>query len=612
MAENTVEQNKSLWELLGLSSVGADDRQMLTRRVVVVGDALSGKRTLVSLLFEAAVQQFPSSSVLLRSPITNEARNGADEKVSSRLQPPTDVDKRTDEFNSKSTKAAESNMAAPFFKGRSFSELPTPLGSRDGVNAMYPTEFTHGVGIAHSFLLQRLPANRTVRGSTEECSNSGVAALYASGCPVRNVLTEFFCCDAPGTLPAALPTVESLKTSVVLVVVDGSTPWSLHEQMQRWYGHLDEHVARTLRAELPKQDEVQRERMAKQQNHFWTEQEQGLLHLRHVWSQRELGCVNGLAMPVMDGSDACPLRSFLVCSKTDQLETLSRELDKCYFSKDTAGSCEDVQGVDMSRVLPPCTSPIIKTPCAAEGVRSALHATRLSLLQLIGQLLRMEAIKRQCGFVCTSSSVNTTTTATTAASPCHTRLQSQPISSVPVGMEANTSGLLDPSISCGATRVPLTGGYSTFVHPLYRSLWSFIFQLLYDPQTSARRVSDANSVDSQLVHASRGADPDGSERVEDAPAFTDDIDCHVSSRVHPYAFLPHGVDHISFISPSLAACDTIRLDSLFVAVEEGGDYAGRVLGCELESGTLLLRDDYLQQIENILGTSASSGAKVTA
>ncbi|CBH18251.1 hypothetical protein, conserved [Trypanosoma brucei gambiense DAL972] len=615
MQEAQQTQSKSLFEVLGLNSSERDENHLLARRVVVVGDALSGKRTLVSRLFAAAVQQFPSSCVLLLSPIADGSEN-----FPPYSQTTTDLNEGTrgNRDSSCGISVKPSGIVSPSCPPYDAAASSRSKAEIDGKRAPH---FPHGVGIAHSFIFQRLPAGRaSLVGSMDDCSsntsgNSGGPSMFsATGSAAHSILTEYFCCDAPGALATALPTVLTLETSVVLVVVDGSSPWTLHEQIRRWYGHLKGHVAQLLRGELPKQDEVRRVRMTEQQKNFWATQEQVLGLLRNAWCEREGGVAKELVPPSSVVGDVCPLRTLIVCSKTDELEKLSRELEKSVrVSGEAVGGDTSLDAdTPLRRTENQTSSRQTQAPWVTESLRSALCTGGLTLLQLVGQLLRKEAIERRSGLVGTGSSVNTTTTATSSSSveqPQHCCKQEFLL---PTSKAITTKGRVEATTGLNADGSPLAatlaGSYSTFVHPFYKSLWSFLFQVLYEFQTLHNRIGSTSALDAQSRRASQFTDSDCSDRAVRKPlVLAGDIDWHISALFHPYTFLPHGVDHVSLLNPLVASTEAINLQSIFGELgEEGVGCCGDITERRSCDESVPLRGDYMRKIETLLAANTVS------
>ncbi|RNF12517.1 uncharacterized protein Tco025E_06470 [Trypanosoma conorhini] len=604
------QRDNSLWEALGLSSLDNTEQQLITRRVVIVGDALSGKRACASRLFAAAIQQFPASSPSassLQGYVTSSSLNGC-----GVCRP----------FSSQGLREGSEVGGGGSSGSRSSSHLPMAsaaeaagAGGTEGANALrhFP-QFLHGAGIAQAFILQRIPAVRSVfLPAVEDGLNTsgpcrgggGVGGSAALPGGVRRATTEFFCCDTPGALAMALPTAESLETSVVLLVVDTSAPWRLQEQLRRWYGHLNTHVMQTLRVDLPKQDEVRRLRMVEQQQRFWQAQQQVLGSMRRRWCEREgIQLGRGSSENGVDGGGShcplprlqvpkggvSPLRTILVCTKTDQLEKFSREAEKLCHQ----GSSLAAQHLMTSLE----TAGVGVGPCISSGLLPALRTTGLTLLELVGQLLRKEAVARQSALVGVSSRVNTIATSSSSSSSPSLQPITVPSSTaaaapLPGGDRLNE----EPSVLGAVANTP-----SVFVHPFYKTLWLYIFRLLYHPPTAlgggvvpadalATRGDDDAEVPADLAAPEGSAGLRG-ERGLPGTSLLDELETQVSSRFLPHAFLPHGVDHLELLSPFITSTDAVALETVFAG---GSDEATGA-----DWGALRLHDEYMQQIETAL------------
>lgn len=103
--------------------------------------------------------------------------------------------------------------------------IATRMRERAGEKHKFTGGRSHGGGVEHTFV--------EVQGSEE-------------GAPT--LLIEFFCCDTPSVIPVALPTVEYLKKSVILFVLDLSDPLECPQQLANWREALNTHVASLLTA----------------------------------------------------------------------------------------------------------------------------------------------------------------------------------------------------------------------------------------------------------------------------------------------------------------------------------------------------------------------------
>lgn len=589
---------KTLWEVLGLELPDNTEQLCVARRVVIVGDTLSGKRTLANLLLTAAMQQLPSSSPpfsLLSFGASNSSNTGDHCFLRHVRQEGADIGVGGGGFHAASQRMSTSSSS-------SLSVGLTPLMDGLAPDCCVP-HLSCGAGIAHAFIPQRIP---TRRAAFPAATNGGFYSsrpgdLSGNG---RRVMTEFFCCDAPGALTMALPTVEALETSVVLLVVDTSVPWRVQDQLRRWYGHLNAHVVRTLGAELPKQDEVRRMRMIERQQCFWHAQQQALEAVRRRWCERE-----GIEMPQCNSgekttllpelrvpkSGVSPLCTILVCTKTDQLEKLSREAEKMTGRDFSAVSC------NMTSSTSGNSSNTVSW--ASSSLLSALRSTGLTLLDLMSQLLRKEAIERQSAIVGVGGRLNTIATPVSSSSRRAT---------IATPLPSDSGG--DRAYDGAAASEPPTGSHEVFVHPFYKGLWSYIFQLLHEPVTTERRdsvmavrnlfrrdASEANGsnvndgVPVPATNAEGGSSTPGEEQNLFSTPLLDEIEAQLSTQFQSHAFLPHGVDHLELLSPFVTSTEAVTLENIFASgtgdVEEG------------QNGLLRLHENYMQQIESALATA---------
>ncbi|KAF5220914.1 hypothetical protein ECC02_006074 [Trypanosoma cruzi] len=601
------QRGNTFLEDLGLNLLDNTEQQLIARRVVIVGDALSGKRAFASRLFAAAAQQFPSSSTSTSSSQTYAA-------------------------NSSNSSAGGGSCSFPVLSSTGAAEAAGTMGTEGTNSSRYFPQFPHGAGVTQAFILQRIPATHSAFLPTAEDGLSS-GGLYSSGSGisgsavlpggVRRAMTEFFCCETPGALAMALPTVEALETSVVLLVVDTSVPWRLQDQMRRWYGYLNTHIMQTLRVDLPKQDEVRRMRMIEQQQLFWQAQQQELASMRRRWCEREAIHVGqtsndknsnnnyySLSVLQVPKGGVSPLRTILLCTKTDQLEKFSREVEKLCHQSSFSAEARTVTSLENVNIG--------VEPWVSHALLSSLRTSGLTLLELVGQLLRREAIARQSALVAASSRVNTIATSSLSSSQQTTNMA--PTTTTVSG------GALAPLAVAAAAAAPvafgdrsndetgplglLTNSHSVFVHPFYKNLWLYIFQLLYDPPTTL-----ANNIVPNDILGARDHDDDGGSGVYMAAALQgpevssglrsewgslwnsllDEMETQVSSRFHPHAFLPHGMDHLELLSPFVTSTDAVTLESVFPS---GTDESK-----EADWGVLRLHDEYIQEVEKVLATA---------
>ncbi|RNF03507.1 hypothetical protein TraAM80_05679 [Trypanosoma rangeli] len=605
MQQQQQQCDNALWATLGLNSLDSTGQQLVTRRVIIVGDALSGKRACISRLFSAAMQQIPSSSVLASS-LHNHATSSSLVGGTNRPFLPQGLRE-----GSEVSHGSRSSSYAPVVSATAAAEAAVTGGTEVPSSSRYFPQFPHGAGIVQAFILQRLPAicskfisavEGGLNSSGPYSSASGVGGSPGLSGAVHHAMTEFFCCDTPGALAMALPTVEALETSVVLLVVDTSVPWRLQEQLRRWYGYLNTHVIQTLRVDMPKQDEVHRMHMVEQQQHFWHVQQQVLGSMRRRWCEREaIQLGRGASDKSGDGhyspsqlqvpkGGVSPLRTILVCTKTDQLEKFSREAGKlCHQS-----SFLDAQHSSSSERANSGAGPWV-----SRSLLSALRTTGLTLLEIVGQLLRKEAVARQSALVAVSSRVNTI--ATSSSSHLTAATFSTTAADAP---EVPLPGDDSLSEEAGALGSP-ANGHSVFVHPFYKNLWLYIFQLLYNPprtlgdrlppiEVPATRDDDDGGdgdVPVDLAGPERSAGLRG-ERGLLGTYLPGEMESQVSSRFVPHAFLPHGMDHLELLSPFVTSTDAVTLETVFASGPDETTEAG--------PSALRLHNEYMQQIETAL------------
>lgn len=345
----------SLWLMLDLPPPVEIAARHQNKRIVIIGRPLSGKRTLCQHLRLAIEAQFPRSH-------DTDLENTGSRGVHRHLYIPS---ASGDDIDNATAASLQSSPSTPPFIGATASPQNR--------------ERPHGAGIAHDYVVQRIP--QRIQG-------------VSRGGTTRRVV-ELFCCDGAGALTAALPTPEAIEEALVLIVVDVSHPPSIREQLDRCYDTLNEHLAQVLHKLLPQQDEVRRiELMEKQQRH-WTTQEQLLRSLRTqlgatpneglVFPGVALEEVNQTAYRAPQGT-SCPMRSMIVCTKTDLLERLSR----AYADSNE----EDYANSAVEDVVP-------------LSLRSSLRKTQLPLLTHIAHLIRQYAVTRRSALAAVSSKIIT-------------------------------------------------------------------------------------------------------------------------------------------------------------------------------------------------------------
>ncbi|CCW67854.1 unnamed protein product [Phytomonas sp. Hart1] len=361
----------SLWDKLGLPAPDAVASLHESKRVVLLGNTFSGKRTLSAQLRRAAE---------LHHALGDDRH---DPGIHEDAFLPLYVPSAASDANSSPASADQG-----FGSGGSGPGLaPSPLAA---TAARARDRLPHGVGLAHDYVIQRVP-------SPPALSHEGGSSPHA-GLIRRSV--EFFCCDTAGALFAALPTLQSLKEAVVLLVVDVSRPGDIQAQLDNNYDALHTHVTKLLAMHLPNQDEVRRIQTIEAQQQYWMGQEERLRLLRAVLASKGfvkealvspnvcLDEVNAESLRAPPDS-VCPVRSILICTKTDRLEGLSKTLESSPLSEELEALLNDV--------VPP-------------SLRADMQRAQLPLLPLVAQLVRQRAIVHCSALMAVSSRLSTATT----------------------------------------------------------------------------------------------------------------------------------------------------------------------------------------------------------
>lgn len=411
----------SLWEALDLPPPEAAPSQHESKRVVLLGRPLSGKRTLCRRLCLAAEAQYPS----IRSAEDGSGARGggslghggaAADAVRRPLYRP-DANQGDDDI-------VDDTIA--FDDGWDAQRTSAPSFGRPGTGNHYKS-LPHGAGIVHDYVVQRIPLRAGEDGGG-----------FSRGGVVKRTV-EFFVCDTAGALSSALPTLQSLEEAVVLMVVDVSQPGSIREQLDRSYEILQAHVTTILQTFLPTQDEVRRLKLMEAQQQYWLAEEQRTLPLRAKLAARDGEALVGapemvkvdevnrtvLRVPL---ANVCPMKSIVVCTKTDVLDKLSRLYDAVIVH-----ASDDELPREVDDIVPP-------------ALRAELGRQRAALLPYVAQLIRQYAILRRSALVAVSSRVSTTATD--------------------------------------------SAGEAALVHPFYRGVWSYVSDRL-DGGGVARERADA-------------------------------------------------------------------------------------------------------------------------
>eukprot|EP00796_Vickermania_ingenoplastis_P009048 gene9048-6348_t len=327
------------WDALGLPAPELSATQHSSSRVVLVGYPRTGKRTLCRHLAATASAQLGGA--------------GHDTNTAVLCDAP-----------------AASGQLFRYGDAATGAEAPEQATKTapDAPSAVGPT----GTGIAHDFVLQRTTSHRTAAG--------------------RRAL-EFFCCDCAGALSIALPTLESLQSSVVLLTVDTSSPNTIREQLDWCFDALERHTVRLLREYLPNEDQVRHLRLLEATHTFWTEEEHRLAQWRRLLQPDAGGneAPGGAARTVASAAQLCVMRAIIVCTKLDLLEKLS---SSC------ASEPHEAFGLEPA-------------------FRRSMQNVGLPLRPLVAQLVRHYALAHRCALAAISSRVVHTGAKENAATLVH-------------------------------------------------------------------------------------------------------------------------------------------------------------------------------------------------
>lgn len=504
----------ALWAALDLPAPEAMPSQHTTRRVILLGRPLSGKRTVCRRLCFAAEAQYAATT---NDNNDNDDRaGGAADNSRQPLYRPSSNDEEDEEL-------FPNHHLGGWNMPGAFSTVGALQARTEAGPHTHAEPLAHGSGVCFDYVVQRVPPTRVARGgggggggcgdgggsvrggrgeggasSSPNSSasrrapggggGSGNTAAPSSGAVRRT--TEFFCCDSAGALSTALPTLQDVETAVVLMVVDVSDVSKIRPQLDQCYATLNTYVATLLRNQAPSNDEVRRLQLAAAQQDYWFGEEQKLCTTRtnlarSVAAQKDgksdvlfkdplanLEKVNGSIFRVPSSAGTvCTMHNMIVCTKAENLERASRAIGIL----DGTGGGSDALFARLG----------ISTEVVA-----ALRRSRLSLMALVSQMIRQYAIYRRAAVVSVSYRVNMTTAGAD-------------------GEYAN----------------------STLINPFYKGLWSYISYVLYES-------SDANSCPSSDVL-----------RV-------------CSARMHPHALLPCGLDAPGLLSHFVTA-DPAQLAEIF-------------------------------------------------
>ncbi|CCW64283.1 unnamed protein product [Phytomonas sp. EM1] len=359
----------SLWDKLDLPSPDAVTLLHQSKRVVLLGNMFSGKRTLSSQLRRASELQYTLGEDSHHPTVNEETRRPlyVPAAASNADSPLIGADPREDSVVSMS----------------SFSQSPCAMTATHGSDRL-----PHGSGLAHDYVIQRVPRRAA-------SPSSGGGGSPQAGFIRQSV--EFFCCDTAGALFSALPSLQSLEEAVVLLVIDVSRPGEIQAQLDSNYDALHAHVSKLLSTHLPNQDEVRRIQMIESQQQYWMRQEKRLRSLRAVLAAKGplkealvspsvcLDEVNAESLRTPPDS-VCPVRSILICTKTDRLERLSKTLESSPLPEELDAF--------LNHVVP-------------ASLRADMQSAQLSLLPLVAQLVRQRAIAHCSSLMAVSSRLST-------------------------------------------------------------------------------------------------------------------------------------------------------------------------------------------------------------
>ncbi|CAD2219388.1 hypothetical protein AGDE_10650 [Angomonas deanei] len=226
--------------------------------------------------------------------------------------------------------------------------------------------------MSHEFVVQRVPSSvNAVKGFAPEVTLRGVRRI-----------TEFFCCDAAGSLTSALPDLESLGQAVVLIVVDCSEPASIQDQVKQAYAQLRGHITSVFKRQLQQKDKVRYMQAVEDRLSFRRASEPAMAQLRDaIFPDQKLD------KPVeLPSEDVCVLPSVLVATKTDILEKLVKSYETIEDSLQN--------DVALDSIIP-------------SEFRSLARRKKESVTSVVSQYLRYQALLHCSSFASSSSRVNT-------------------------------------------------------------------------------------------------------------------------------------------------------------------------------------------------------------
>ncbi|KAK7201623.1 hypothetical protein NESM_000227000 [Novymonas esmeraldas] len=539
----------ALWAALDLPAPESLPSQHTSRRVVLLGRPLSGKRSLCRRLCFAAEAQYAGgddTSDMTAHDRAGEGAAAADNDRQSLYHPSSDDDTDAALFPPQHS-GAVAGMTA---------ESPPPrttVGPHDRASPL-----CHGSGLCFDYVVQRVPT-RIARGGGGDGGDGGAStARRAStgflsspiGGTVRRT-TEFFCCDNAGALTMALPTLEHVESAVVLMVVDASDVSGIQPQLDYCYATLDAYVANLLRTQAPSHDEVRRMQLAAAQQDYWYAEEQKLRATRTSLASggsaaatattsataasptpgsrdtfgdavfkdpaASLDKVNStpFRVPASAGT-VCTMHSIVVCNKVEHLDRASRALATMESGTYESEALLDRLGIPAD-------------------MRLALRHSRQSLLSLVAQLVRQYAVYHRAAL----------------ASVCHR------VSMTTAGADGEYA-------------------YSGLVNPFYKGLWAYVAYVLYsskDPNTPL-------------------------------PA---DVLRVCSARMHPHALLPAGLDALGLLSPFITSSNAQLPEGAALTSTEdpiSSEIHTTAEDVTTPDGVFPLHQQYIQQAQAYISTSA--------
>ncbi|KAG5509789.1 hypothetical protein GH5_05658 [Leishmania sp. Ghana 2012 LV757] len=534
----------ALWAALDLPAPESMPSQQTSRRVVLLGRPLSGKRTLCRRLCFAAEAQYAGSG----DTAEGDHQRGAVAADSDRqplYNPTSDDDDDAALFPSQH--AGGSTMPGAYSTGGALQQCAA-VGPHDRANPL-----SHGSGVCFDYVVQRVPT-RLVPGS------GGAGGDYAPANPrattgflmtplggtVRRT-TEFFCCDSAGALTMALPTLDHVESALVLMVIDASDVSTIWQQLNYCYTTLESYVANLLRSQAPNHDEVRRMQLAAAQQDYWFAEEEKLRTLRTNLASSSSS--SGAAASVSATSSSSLLGKEGVCDAPfkDPAVSIDRVNSMSYRVPASAGTvctmrsaivCTNIESLDRaSRAIASTESGTPENEALLDRfgipgeLRVAMRHSRQSLLRLVSQLLRQYAICHRAALVSLSSRVTMTT----------------------AGAEGEYAN-------------------SALINPFFKGLWAYIAYVLY-----SRKDSNASL-------------PSDALRV-------------CSARMHPHALLPFGLDSSALLNHFITS-SYIQLPE-GPSLEDPADSAIRTTAESVitPDGVFSLHQRYIQQAQTDLASS---------